>query len=88
MSPLSDEKLAGLLETFKRRSKIYMDKAAEAKTDRDVTMYTAFSSTLEWVLREIKLTVAPRSEPDFIPDSVDREKVLANEAHEAENDAP
>ena len=88
MTLLSDDQLAGLLETFRKREQTYTDSAANAKTTRDVVMFTAFASTLEWVLREVKVTIAPHTEPEITTDSVARERTLADAAHEAEDNAP
>ena len=90
MTLLSDDQLAGLLETLRKREQAYTNSAAAAKTTHDMLMYSAFASTLEWVLREIKLTMAPHAEPDpgIITDALGRERSLADAAHQAEDNKP
>jgi hypothetical protein len=88
MTLMTDDELAGLLETIKRREMTYMDSATNARTTRDVVMFTAFASTLRWVLREVKVTIAPHVEPEVTTDAVARERAQADAAHEAEDEKP
>jgi hypothetical protein len=87
---MSDDQLAGLLETLRKREKAYTNSAARAKTTHDMLMFSAFASTLDWVLREIRITIAPHTEPDpeIISDALGRERALADAAHQKEDNKP
>jgi hypothetical protein len=85
---LNDAEIAALCETFRTRAETYMRKAAEANTFRDVVMFTAFVSTLEWAAREIHLTARLSTLTKADVEGIARQRRLADEAHGEEDTQP
>lgn len=85
---LNDAEIAGLCETFRTRAESYMRKAAEANNFRDVVMFTAFVSTLEWAAREVHLTARLSTLTEADVEEVAQQRRLADAAHDDEDSQP
>jgi hypothetical protein len=72
-------------QTFHNRAKTYMGETMEATSAREVVMLTAFASTSEWAVREVRLTarLAALAKNDVA--QVIKEPLLADAAHDDED---
>lgn len=82
---LNKAEIEGLCQTFHNRAKTYMREAMEATSARDVVMLTAFASTLEWAVREVRLTARLAALAKNDVDQVIKEPLLADAAHDDED---
>jgi hypothetical protein len=85
---LNEAEIDGLCETFHIRAKTYMREAMEVTSARDVVMLTAFASTLEWAVREVRLTARLAALAKNDVDQVTKKRLLADAAHDDEDSQP
>ena len=85
---LNDIQIAGLCETFRIRAETYWRMAREANNTREVVMFTAFVSTLEWAAREVQLAARLSAHAQADTDEVTRQRGLADAAHDGEDSRP
>jgi hypothetical protein len=85
---LNKAEIDRLCQTFHNRAKTYMREAMEATNARDVVMLTAFASTLEWAVREVRLTAQLAALAKNDVDQVTKEPLLTEAAHDDEGSQP
>jgi hypothetical protein len=85
---LNQAEIEGLCQAFRNRAKTYMREAMEATSARDVVMLTSVASTLEWAVREVRLTARLAALAKNDVDQVTKERLLTDAAHDDEDSEP
>jgi hypothetical protein len=85
---LNQAETEGLCQAFHNRAKTYMREAMEATSARDVVMLTSVASTLEWAVREIRLTARFAALAKNDVDQVTKERLLTDVARDDEDSEP